>query len=187
MVGARHNLHCGARYPSKAKSFDYMFFCYFKFLAQSCHQAKIHSDNWKSYSICTKMKIPKKNVNIFNYFPFSWDNLFIDCLKKGKVSENSYLGICVSNSVWIWLIKYQHASCGQENCDLDSNMIINKIHIPRLVHEFHDKGRWTLLVVLHEVITEVSLFHFLDISMILTKKVKITTTRLLGRVVKFSE
>ena len=67
---------------------------------------------------------------------------------------------------------------------LDSNMIINKIHIP---FEFHDEGRWTLLGVLHEVITEVSLFHFLDILMILTKKVKIATTRLLGRVVKFSE
>ena len=50
---------------SKAESFYYIFICYFKFLAQSCHQEKILNDNWKSYSagprvLCTKMKIPKK-------------------------------------------------------------------------------------------------------------------------------
>ena len=50
---------------SKAESFYYIFICYFKFLAQSCHQAKILNDNWKSYSagprvLCTKRKIKKK-------------------------------------------------------------------------------------------------------------------------------
>ena len=58
------------------------------------------------------------------------------------------------------------------------------------VHEFNDKWTGTLfhiLGVIHEFIMKVSLVHFLDISMILTKMVKITTTRLLGRVVKFSE
>ena len=51
---------------SKAKSFDYMFIRYFKFPAQSCHQAKIHSGNWKSYS--TDPKVPKCIFNAISHF-----------------------------------------------------------------------------------------------------------------------